>query len=338
LQFGFCLPIFSGIGDIHPRTPLLERVDMDELERATLAAEALGYDSIWAADHLILGRDGFILEGWTILTALARVTKRLRLGTIHYANRFRHPAMTAKMAATLDFISDGRLDLFFDPYAGNRPEADAYGLPGFDEDTTLERFEEGIQILQKMWTEESPTFHGKHYQIENAVCNPKPVQRPMPLWIGTSGGGGRANETPPRERSLVQKIAPMIARYADWHNSTPISTSDLAGVLDLLREACAEQGRDYASLGKSLETQILVTETPEQTRRYQELILARNPKYGDWGNLSERYIIGDVETVTRRIRDYADLGVTYFQFWFMDYPSLDGLHLLAHKVMPYFRS
>jgi alkanesulfonate monooxygenase SsuD/methylene tetrahydromethanopterin reductase-like flavin-dependent oxidoreductase (luciferase family) len=265
------------------------------------------------------------------------VTKRLRLGTIHYANRFRDPAMTAKMAATLDFISDGRLDLFFDPYAGTRPEADAYGLPGFDEDTTLERFEEAIQLLKLMWTEESPTFHGKHYHIENAVCNPKPVQNPMPLWIGTSGSGGRAKETPPAQRSLVQKLAPIIAEHADWHNSTPISIDALTGVLNLLRKACDERGRSFDSLGISLETQILVTESAEQTRRYQELILARNPNYGDWEQLSDRFIIGDVETVKRRIRDYADLGVSYFMFWYMDYPSLDGLHLLAKKVMPYFR-
>ncbi len=335
MQFGFCLPIFAGMGDAHQRTPLLERVDMDELERAVLAAEALGYDSIWAADHLILGRDGFILEGWTILTALARVTKRLRLGTIHYANRFRHPAMTAKMAASLDFISNGRLDLFFDPYAGTRPEADAYGLPGFDEDTTLEHFEEAIQVIKRMWTDDSPTFHGKHYQIENAICNPRPVQTPMPLWIGTSGGG-RAGELP-HQRPLVQKLAPIIARHADWHNTTPITLDALRGVFDLLRQACAEQGRDFNTLGKSLETQILIAETEADVRRCQEQIMARNPAYGNWEQMRERFIIGDVDTVTRRIRDYADLGVTYFQLWFMDYPSLDGLHLLAQKVMPYFR-
>jgi alkanesulfonate monooxygenase SsuD/methylene tetrahydromethanopterin reductase-like flavin-dependent oxidoreductase (luciferase family) len=217
-----------------------------------------------------------------------------------------------------------------------RPEADAYGLPGFDEETTLERFEEAIQLITRMWTEESPTFHGKHYQIENAVCNPRPVQNPMPLWIGTSGSGGRAGG-PPHERPLVQKLAPIIARHADWHNTTPITLDALRGVFDLLRQACAEQGRDFNSLGKSLETQILVTETAADARRWQECIMARNPRYGDWEQLRERFIIGDVDTVTRRIRDYADLGITYFQLWYMDYPSLDGLHLLAQKVMPYFR-
>lgn len=336
MKFGFCLPIFAGSGGAHPRTPLLDRVDVDELERAVLTAEALGYDSVWAADHLILGRDGFILEGWTILAALARVTKRLRLGTIHYANRLRHPAMTAKMAATLDLVSNGRLDLFFDPYAGTRAEADAYGVPGFDEDETLERFEEAIEIIKRMWTESSPTFHGKHYHIENAICTPRPVQNPMPLWIGTSGSGSQPGEMP-RDRPLVQKLAPLIARHADWHNTTPITLEALRGVFDLLRNACAEQERDFNSLGKSLETQILITETAEEARRLQAQIAARNPSYGNWDELGERFIIGDVDTVIRRIEDYADLGITYFQFWYMDYPSLDGLHLVAQKVFPYFR-
>ena len=337
MQFGFCLPIFAGSGDAHPRTPLLDRVDIDELERAVLAAESLGYASIWAADHLILGRDGLILEGWTILAALARVTRRLRLGTIHYANRFRDPAMTAKMAATLDFISQGRLDFFFDPYAGTRPEADAYGLAGFDNDTTLARFEEAIPIVRRMWTEEAPTFHGAHYAIDQARCYPQPVQQPMPLWIGTSGGGGgHAPET----RTLVQKQAQIVARYADWHNSSPTTVASLRNVLDLIRQACDREppgrGRDYAAIGKSLETQVLVTDTAAEARRIQEQIMARNPHYGDWEALSERFIMGDVDTVTRRLTDYADLGVSYFMCWFMDYPSLDGMQRLAQKVMPYF--
>lgn len=334
MRFGFCLPIFAGSGDAHPRTPLLDRVDMDELERAVLAAEALGYDSIWAADHLILGRNGFILEGWTTLAALARVTRQLRLGTIHYANRFRDPALTAKMAATLDFISGGRLDFFFDPYAGVRPEADAYGLPGFDDDTTLARFEEAIHILQRMWREESPTYRGAHYAIENARCFPQPVQQPMPLWIGTAGG--RAGGLPPEARPLVHKQARLVARYADWHNTSPITVDSLRNVLALIERACSEQGRDYAAIGKSLETQVLITSSLAETHALQEVILARNPRYGDWEELGTRFIMGDEQTVIRRLRDYADLGVTYFMLWFMDYPSLDGMERFARRVLPYF--
>ena len=159
--FGFCAPIFASAGDAHVRTPLLERVEIDHLKETVLAAEAWGYDSVWVADHLILGDEGFILEGWTVLAALAGMTSRIRLGPIHLAQRFRHPAILAKMAATLDFISNGRFEFFFDPYAGTKPEADAYGLLAEPEDEAIARFEESIQLIQTMWREPHPTFQGR---------------------------------------------------------------------------------------------------------------------------------------------------------------------------------
>src|SRR5690606_34947250 len=132
---------------------------------------------------------------------------------------------------TLDFISNGRFDFFFDPYAGNRPDADAYGLPSESEDEAVARFEEAIQLIQTMWREEHPTFQGRYYSLDGAVCNPKPVQQPIPLWIGTGGG------PKPDERPLVKKVVPLIARYADWYNITPVTLDALARVLPLLKEA-----------------------------------------------------------------------------------------------------
>jgi alkanesulfonate monooxygenase SsuD/methylene tetrahydromethanopterin reductase-like flavin-dependent oxidoreductase (luciferase family) len=330
--FGFCAPIFASAGDAHMRTPLLERVEMSHLQETVLTAEALGYDSVWVADHLILGDQGFILEGWTLLAALAGMTSRIRLGPIHLAQRFRHPAILAKMVATLDFISNGRFDFFFDPYAGNRPEADAYGLPSESEDEAVARFEEAIQLIQTMWREEHPTFQGRYYSLDGAVCNPKPVQQPIPLWIGTGGG------PKPDERPLVKKVVPLIARYADWYNITPVTLDALARVLPLLKEACEQEGRDYNTLGKSLETQILIAETPEKLAALQAEISARNPqRYQDWDELSEQFIIGDVPTVIHRLKQYASLGIDCFMFWFMDYPSQDGLRCFAKEVMPLFR-
>jgi alkanesulfonate monooxygenase SsuD/methylene tetrahydromethanopterin reductase-like flavin-dependent oxidoreductase (luciferase family) len=262
------------------------------------------------------------------------MTSRIRLGPIHLAQRFRHPAILAKMVATLDFISNGRFEFFFDPYAGSRPEADAYGLLAESEDDAIARFEEAIQLIQTMWREERPTFQGRFYSLDGAVCNPKPVQQPsIPLWIG-SGGGPR-----PDERPLVRKVLPVIARYADWWNITPTPLDGLARVLPLLKAACEREGRDYASLGKSLETQIMVAESPSQLAALQEQITARNPqRYQDWNALSEQFIIGDVPTVTRRIEEYANMGIDCFMFWFMDYPSHAGLRCFAEEVMPKFRT
>jgi alkanesulfonate monooxygenase SsuD/methylene tetrahydromethanopterin reductase-like flavin-dependent oxidoreductase (luciferase family) len=325
--FGFCAPVFAGSGGAHSRTPLLDRVDFDELQGTVQAAEVLGYDSVWVADHLILGRDGFILEGWTVMAALARVTKRLRLGSIHYANLFRPPSISAKMAATLDFISGGRLDFFFDPYAGQRADSHAYGVE--DDGSAIDRFDEALELIKRMWSEDRPSFRGRYYAIEDAVCNPRPLQKPsIPIWIGTSGNGD-----PERRR----KISAIMSRHADWWNITPASVESMREALGVLRDACAASGRDYGSIRKSFETQILVTESAADLKRWQQRIDAANPGYGDWEKLGERFLIGDVKTVTRRLRDYADLGVECFMLWFMDYPARDGLRLFAEKVMPYFR-
>lgn len=332
-QFGFCAPIFASAGDAHVRTPLLEQVDMADLREGVLAAEAWGYDSVWVADHLILGDQGFILEGWTLLAALAGMTSRIRLGPIHLAQRFRHPAILAKMVATLDFISNGRFEFFFDPYAGTRPEADAYGLHSEGEDEDIARFEEAIHLIQTMWREDHPTFQGRYYSLDGAVCNPKPVQQPIPLWIGT-GGGAR-----PDERSLVRKLLPIVARYADWYNITPAPLDGLARVLPLLEQACEQEGRAYNTLGKSLETQILIAETPSEVAALQAQISARNPqRYQDWDTLSQQFIIGDAATVAERIEAYREMGIDYFMFWFMDYPSSNGLQSFAERVMPLFRT
>lgn len=327
-RFGFCAPIFAGAGDAHPRTPLVEKVDYDQLEQAVQLAESLGYDSVWVADHLILGREGAILEGWTVMAALARVTSSMRLGSIHFANRFREPTVTAKMVATLDFLSKGRVDFFFDAYAGQRADADAYGLHVSGEDESFDRFEEALDLIELMWREDKPTHKGKYYVADDAICTPRPAQSHVPLWIGTSGNAA------PQRASRVNDI---ISRRADWWNITPASLAATGAALDGLKAACTKNKTDYGAIRKSLETQILIADSESALKAMQERIVGANPKYGDWKELSERFVIGDVKTVSRRLRDYADLGIECFMFWFMDYPSTDGMRLFAEKVMPDFQ-
>src|SRR3954447_18912859 len=115
MRFGFALPIFANPGVPDFRTPNWEALNWNDVEAGIREAEGLGYDSTWVADHMFLGRDGAILEGWTTISALAGLTSRTRLGTIHPGNEFRHPPLVAKMAATLDVIARGRLEFFVDP-------------------------------------------------------------------------------------------------------------------------------------------------------------------------------------------------------------------------------
>ena len=115
VKLGFAVPIFANPGVAHFRTPNFSELTWEPIAAAVCEAELLGYDSVWVADHMFLGRDGAILEGWTTLAALAGLTQRLRLGSIHLGNGFRPPALVAKMVSTLDVISGGRVELFIDP-------------------------------------------------------------------------------------------------------------------------------------------------------------------------------------------------------------------------------
>jgi len=337
MNFGFCVPTFAGANDSHPRTPMLERVEVGSLVAAIREVEVLGYDSVWVADHLMLGADNAILECWTVLSALARVTSRVRLGTIHLANFLREPALVAKMAVTVDGISDGRLDLFIEAgHGGSQSESEAYGFGWENDEVRFEKFEEAVNILKLMWTEDRATFHGNHYRIDDAICFPKPVQNPsIPLWIGTIG-----DEPSSENIGMDDQTMDVIARHADWWNNTPASVETVRVKLDTLKAACQHAGADYDRIGKSLETQVLIAEDSAGVQRLQDEIERLNPQktfYQDWDGLRERYLIGTPDEVTSRLEEYRALGIERFMLWFMDYPTLNGVQLFANSIMPRFR-
>ncbi|HLE68044.1 MAG TPA: LLM class flavin-dependent oxidoreductase [Vicinamibacteria bacterium] len=344
VQFGFCVPIFANPGMSFFRTPCYERLDWKATKNAVLECEKLGYDSLFVADHVFLGRDGAIFEGWTLLSAFAGMTKRMLLAPIHLCDSFRNPALTAKMVATLDVVSGGRFLLFYD-YGWRRAEFDAYGFPfGVSDEERAARMEEGLNIIKGMLTEERFTFEGRFYRVKEALCAPKPVSRPLPpIWMGETNN-------PVMVRA--------IAKHADVFNSMPASVEGFRKKLDVVGEACSAIGRDFGSLGLSLETQILVCrrdseidacfERMEKLRpreRSDEDILAQmkatNPaleSYGSRKDLEKEFLIGTPDVIVDRLKEYVALGVEHFMLWFMDFPSLHGIRLFAAEVMPKVRS
>lgn len=344
IEFGFCVPIFANPGMAFFRTPCYERLDWPTTRAAVLECEALGFDSLFVADHVFLGRDGAIYEGWTLLAVLAGLTHRIKLAPIHLCDSFRHPALTAKMVATLDVASHGRFILFYD-YGWRRAEFDAYGF-AFEasDETRAAKMVEGLAIITGMLTEPRFSFSGRHYCVRNAICEPKCVQRPRPpIWMGEVNN-------PVMVRA--------IAAHADVFNSMPASVAGLAEKLHVLEAACVSEGRDVTSIGRSLETQILVAESDaaidgcfgrmEQLRpaeRSDEDILAQlratNPaleQYQSRADFEQEFLIGTPPAVIRRLTEYIDLGVTHFMLWFMDFPSMDGVRLFARAVLPHFRA
>lgn len=201
----------------------------------------------WLFDHLMpIGGDpdGPILEGWTLLSALAAQTERMRLGLLVTSNRFRPPAVLAKIATTVDIVSGGRLD--FGIGAGSRPshplarrEYDGHGLPYHSQDDAVAALAEALTVIRRLWTEEQPfDFDGEHVELKGAFGNPKPVQRPHPpIMIG-----GRASAT-----------LRVVAEHADlWNIPGGGDIDDLAGRSRLLDRYCAEIGRDPQEITRSI--------------------------------------------------------------------------------------
>jgi alkanesulfonate monooxygenase SsuD/methylene tetrahydromethanopterin reductase-like flavin-dependent oxidoreductase (luciferase family) len=222
------------------------QVGYDDIVRVWREADTLPQiEHAWLFDHLfpIAGeRTGPIFEGWTLLSAMAAQTQRLRLGLLVTSNRFRPPAMLAKIATTVDVVSGGRLD--FGIGAGSRPslpmarrEYDAHGLAYHDFSHSVEDLAEALTIIRRLWTETEPfDFAGEHVQLTGAFGNPKPAQRPHPpIMIGGRSG----------------KVLRVVAEHADLWNVPGGDIDDAIERSALLDRYCAEIGRDPASIIRS---------------------------------------------------------------------------------------
>ncbi|GAA5022551.1 LLM class F420-dependent oxidoreductase [Kitasatospora paranensis] len=211
------------------------------------------FESGWTSDHFhaMHGTDPTTsrLEGWITLAALARATRRLRLGTLVTGIHYRHPAVLANMAATLDVISDGRLELGVGT-GWNTEESAAYGIGLGSPRERSDRFEEACQVLVGLLSPEpTTTFRGSHYVLTDARCHPKPVQQPHPpLCIGGSG-----------ERRTLRTAA----RYAQHWNFDSGTPRQFVRAREVLHRHCAEVGRDPAQI--LLSTQVRFTGDPART-------------------------------------------------------------------------
>jgi alkanesulfonate monooxygenase SsuD/methylene tetrahydromethanopterin reductase-like flavin-dependent oxidoreductase (luciferase family) len=236
-----------------------QQVDYHDILRVWREADAVPeIEHAWLFDHLLpIGGDvdGPIYEGWTLLSALAAQTERLRLGLLVTSNRFRPPAMLAKIAATVDVVAGGRLD--FGIGAGSRTshplarrEYDAYGLPFHDFAHSIGSLDEACTVIRRLWTESEPfDFHGTYVQLTGAFCSPKPVQRP-PIMIG-----GRSAAT-----------LRVVAKHADLWNIPGGDIDDVVGRSALLERYCAELGRDPAAITRSIHLPVSYDQ-PGETRR-----------------------------------------------------------------------
>ncbi|MDQ6672853.1 MAG: LLM class flavin-dependent oxidoreductase [Chloroflexota bacterium] len=341
VRFGFCVPVFANPGAAFFRTPAWTSLDAGAAVDAAVEAERLGFDSIWVADHLMHGFDDAILEGWTTLSVIAGRTSRVKLGTIHLAQPFRAPAIIAKMAATLDALSGGRVIFFYD-CGWQEAEVRAYGLDWPPEAERIAAMEEGLDLIKALWTADMPLdFRGRFFSTQGAVCRPGPVRKAgPPVWLGEA-----------RHAEWLDSIV----RHADGWNSVPASPSALGAKIERLRAACVRAGRDMADLDLSLEIQILVAPTEDEVkataRRMADLppskrgavrhdilaALGAENKGQPLHATIDDWLVGTPQDVIRQLREYVALGVSHFMLWFVDFPDLAGLRLFAERVAPALR-
>jgi alkanesulfonate monooxygenase SsuD/methylene tetrahydromethanopterin reductase-like flavin-dependent oxidoreductase (luciferase family) len=270
-------------------------------------------------DHLALR--GPRLECWTTLSALAAATDKIRLATLVLCNSFRNPALLAKMAATLDVISNGRLE--FGIGAGwHRIEYEAYGYPFQEPKVRIRQLREGVDIIRRMWTEDHPTYRGKYHTIRDAFCEPTPIQKPHPPI--TIGGGGE------------QLTLRVVARYADRSNLIgPIELCQHR--LDVLKKHCAQIGRNYGDIEKSVLSYIHIGKNEDEIHAALKKLYGTSSvlePFESWYSRNRGAMIaGTADECIQKIRDYERVGVTFFILRLHQINGLEGIRQLHDQII-----
>ena len=290
----------------------------DYTREMAIEAEALGFDSVWLPDHVInahMSKRTPMLENWTVLSALAALTKRVRFAGHTFNNALRHPAVMAKMAATFDVMFEGRL-IYSLGSAWFQDETRSYGLPWEDHDARVARLREALIIAKRMWTEPEVTFKGKFYELDGAYLEPKPIQQPhIPIWVPGDSEATRELAAEVGDCWLTYSKPPevietwardMLRRTGGRQVPMAISTVCLAG---LPSEGVTRWSRLYAEERKH---RFAEPPTPED-------VLNEN-------------LWGSVEQCVHRIQKWREAGVSHLII--QPIPPLDGMRFFAREIMP----
>ncbi|HLG62177.1 MAG TPA: LLM class flavin-dependent oxidoreductase [Ktedonosporobacter sp.] len=291
IEFGLMLRLNS---------PGYSMSDVYEYNRRCIEALASGITTLWLEDHLQWGSTD-VLEAFSTLSYLAALYPQYKVGTLVLAQSYRNPALLAKMAANVQFLSRGRMILGIG--AGwKEDEYVSYGYPFPPTKIRMEQLEEAVQIIRAMWSSSPATFEGQHYQIRDAYCMPQPSPQ-IPILIG---GGGE------------QRTLAIVARYADWWNFNSVTVEEYARKLAILRQHCERVGRDPATIKLTYLGTASISEDPAKVKRHSQ----------------KHFIAGTPAEVTSEIKRFQKIGITHFMFRIPDRTSAE---LLGQRVAPHFK-
>ncbi len=300
ITFGWVIyPVPRGQSEAEMATPTTSGRALMEANERYIEALRPHFNTIWVEDHFQWDNKP-VLEAVTTLTYLSGRHEGFRWGHIVLGQSYRNPALTAKMAANLQLMTGGNFILGIG--AGwKEDEYRAYGYPYPSAGERIDQLEDAAQIIRALWTQSPATFHGKHYSIENAECQPQP-DPPIPLLI--AGGGEK-------------KTLRVVAKYADWWNFNFSTPEEYAQKQRVLEGHCREIGRDPGEIVQTYYGVMQFVDDPASIDRRDFHLVAGTP-----------------DMVTRELEQFIKLGVKHFQFRIVDFPRMDGLQTFIEKVLP----
>lgn len=297
-----------------------QHVTYPELLQLWQTADSLGYDSAWLFDHFMPitgGPTGPCFEGWTLLTALLAQTRQIRAGCLVTSIIYRHPALVAKMGATVDVISNGRLEMGLGAgwFEG---ETRAYGMAFPPTGERLARLDEGVQVIRALWTQGESDFNGRYYHLSRARCTPKPIQQPNPpIWIGGQG-----------EKVTLR----IVAEQADGWDMDMAPLDTYRRKLDILADHCQRIGRDPATVRKMIHFSAILAEDEQTVRQRAESLAQRWQT--DLAGLHGRVLVGTPQQAAEQLLPYVVLGVEQFVMSLAAPYDLRQVELFIQQVAP----
>ena len=282
--------------------------------KAATNIENLGYESIWVYDHFHTvpkPTQDPTFECWTLMSALSQTTSKVRLGQMCTCNSYRNPAYLTKVASNIDVMSNGRLEYAIGAGWYDQ-EYRAYGYEYPSAGIRLKMLEESLIIYKKMTTEETPTFNGEFYQIDGAINQPKPIQKPYPpLWV--CGGG---------EKVTLK----LLAKYGDYGN-WDVDVDGFVQKSNILQNHCEKVGRDFSEIGKTLHTNVLIADNQNDLDKKVEKLATYTNIPKDY--YYERPLIGTKDKVFETIEQYKEAGCIYLIAYIPDVVWGDTVNYLS---------
>lgn len=308
-----------------------EGLTWDRWRRIMRATEDLGFESLWRSDHFFSlsgPRDRPALETFLSFVLVATETSRIRFGSLVSSATFRHPSLVARMAAQIDVLSGGRFILGMG--AGwNVPEHEAFGIPFPPLRERMDRLEESVRVVRALWGPNPANVEGRYYSLKDAICEPKPIQQPMPLLIGGSG-----------ERRTLR----LVAQFADEWNGVGLTPETYQVKRAVLERHCAEVGRDPKAIRHSQMVGFVIGKTEAAQRAHFAKVVETLPGLGR-GDASEvmqnmkgrGWLVGTPDEVVQEIGRRQEMGLSRLMLQHQAQEDFGTLELIASEILPQVR-